>query len=125
MTVRTARCACGHLSVACRGEPVSVSLCHCLECQRRTGSAFGVAAFFARGDVASSGRASVYERPADSGFAVVHHFCPDCGSTVWWEPKRKPEFVAVGLGAFADPSFPAPGKAVYEHHAHAWVRLNF
>ena len=52
MTTREAHCACGQLRIACSGEPASVSLCHCRDCQRRTGSAYGVAAFFARGEIA-------------------------------------------------------------------------
>ncbi|TIW65491.1 MAG: aldehyde-activating protein, partial [Mesorhizobium sp.] len=46
MTSRIASCACGQLQIRCQREPDIVSLCHCLDCQRRTGSPFGVAAFF-------------------------------------------------------------------------------
>jgi len=123
MTIREARCACGQLRIACSGEPVSVSLCHCRDCQRRTGSAYGVAAFFGREAIAVSGRFSDYERPADSGHHVLHHFCPTCGSTVFWEPSRKPEMVAVAIGAFADPDFPGPGKAVFEQHRLPWATV--
>ena len=41
MTTRTATCSCGQLRLACEGEPVRISICHCLECQKRTGSIFG------------------------------------------------------------------------------------
>lgn len=123
--MRSARCACGQLRVDCDGEPASISLCHCTECQRRTGSAFGIAAFYERDRIAVNGRMTTWSRPADSGFEVKHHFCPDCGSTVWWEPSRKADYVAVAVGAFADASFPAPGKQVYVHHAHPWVGINF
>lgn len=47
-TLREAACQCGRLVIRCSGEPAAVSLCHCLDCQRRTGSVFGVGAFFAR-----------------------------------------------------------------------------
>ena len=52
---------------------------------------------------------------------VTFYFCPHCGSTVYWEPRRKPEIVAVAVGAFADPAFPAPSQAVYAEHRHIWV----
>ena len=123
MTTRTASCSCGNVTVTCAGEPAKVSLCHCTECQRRTGSAFGIAAFFAREAVAASGRTNTFRRPADSGFDVVFHFCPQCGGTVWWEPGRMPDLVAVAAGAFADPDFPAPSQVVYGRHRHRWVRL--
>jgi len=121
MTKRTASCACGQLTAACAGEPVKVSLCHCLDCQRRTGSTYGIAAFYVRADVAPEGRARSWRRRADNGFVVTFHFCPDCGSTVFWEPERMPEMIAVAVGAFADPSFPAPGQSVWEERRHPWV----
>lgn len=121
MVERLATCACGQLSARCVGEPQSVSLCHCLECQRRTGGPFGIAAFFARADVELAGEATRYSRTSDSGFPVHFSFCPRCGSTVYWEPQRKAGSIAVAIGAFADPDFPGPSKAVYEQHRHAWV----
>lgn len=122
---RPASCACGKLRVLCSGEPSKVSLCHCLACQKRTGSIFGIAAFFARERVRIDGVAKSFERPSDSGFSVVFHFCPDCGSTVFWEPQRKPGYIAVGVGSFADPDFPAPDQAVYEEYRHRWVEATF
>lgn len=118
---RIATCACGSLKVICEGEPSKVSLCHCLECQKRTGSTYGIAAFFDRSLVRIDGESKSWSRQADSGFAVNLHFCPHCGSTVFWEPMRKPEAIAVGTGSFADPNFPAPTQAVYEKHRHPWV----
>jgi len=118
---RTAQCACGQLVVTCKGDPEKVSACHCLECQRRTGSVFGIAAFYRIENTSPAGASSIYERIGDSGFAVTHHFCPHCGSTVYWYPARKAGFVAVAVGSFADPSFPAPEQMVYEHHRHHWL----
>lgn len=119
---RRAACACGRLGVTCEGEPDMVSLCHCLACQRRTGSTYGIAAFYARDRVRVEGASQTYTRASDSGFPVTFHFCPDCGSTVYWEPKRRPGAIAVGVGCFADPSFPAPSQAVHTQTRHAWVR---
>ena len=120
---RTATCVCGQLVVDCKGEPANVSLCHCRSCQKRTGSAYGIAAFFRREQVESRGRVQRYTRSSDSGYDVTFHFCPDCGSTVFWQPHRKPDMVAVAVGAFADPTFPAPSQAVYQEHRHQWVSI--
>jgi hypothetical protein len=121
MSTRIATCACGQLRVTCQGDPAKVSLCHCLDCQKRTGSTYGIAAFFPRNDVTANGAFRTYRRPADSGFAVNFHFCPDCGSTVFWEPERRPDAIAVAVGSFADPAFPAPSQSVYNERRHAWV----
>ena len=63
MTERLANCACGRFQLRCQGEPRRVSMCHCIDCQRRTGSAFGVAAFFERDKVRIERITSVY-RPS-------------------------------------------------------------
>ena len=118
---RTATCACGRLSVRCAGEPGKVSMCHCPACQKRTGSTYGLAAFYARDAVRISGPDARFVRPSDSGIDVVFHFCPDCGATVYWEPGRKPDMVAVAVGAFADPDFPPPSQSVNEETRHRWI----
>jgi hypothetical protein len=118
---RMASCCCGNLRVVCSAEPANVSLCHCLSCQKRTGSTYGVAAFFPNEDVSVTGRSSVYMRQGESGFSVTFHFCPGCGSTVFWKPQRAPELTAVAVGAFADPTFPKPANAVHLESRHPWV----
>ncbi len=118
---RTASCSCGQLRVRCAAEPVRVSICHCLACQQRTGSAFGVQARFAASDVTVEGRTSAFERIGDAGTRVVFEFCPRCGSTVLWRLDAIPGFVAVAVGAFADPSFPPPSISIYEARRHGWA----
>ena len=123
MAERVASCSCGLLRVTCRSEPRLVSLCHCLQCQRQTGSTYGVAAFFLKQDVVISGASGLFTRQSDTGFAVEQHFCPNCGSTVFWFPSRKPDMVAVAVGAFADPGFPAPGQSVHREARHHWINF--
>jgi len=55
--------------------------------------------------------------------ALTFHFCPTCGSTVYWEGEGFPGFVAVAIGTFADPNFPAPTIAVWEESRHPWISL--
>ena len=122
MSERVASCACGQLSVRCRGEPDIVSICHCLACQRRTGGVFGVAAFYKRANVVeTSGRSKTFARTAETGRRLAFNFCPESGSTVFWELDLAPAYIAVAVGAFADPSFPKPGRAVWTQSRHPWV----
>lgn len=123
MTSRTARCHCGQLELACDGEPVKVSLCHCLDCQRRTGSLFGIAVFYERAQVHVQGVARSFERSSASGFPVTFHFCGDCGSNLFWEAARLPHLIGVAAGTFADPSLPCPEQSVWTKDKHAWVNL--
>jgi len=122
--IRPASCHCGDVTVSCEGEPAKVSLCHCFDCQRRTGSLFSVAAFFPRGRFRETGvPTETYSRTAASGFSVTFHFCRRCGANVWWEPERMPHLVGVAAGAFADPAFPMPEQAVWASERHAWLEM--
>jgi len=123
MTNRTASCSCGQLSVTVDAEPVRVSVCHCLACQKRTGSAFAAQARFAASSVQVRGESTQYVRVADSGNRVTFRFCPQCGATVHYTIEGFPNLIAVPLGAFADPSFPTPRFSVYENRKHSWVAL--
>jgi hypothetical protein len=111
MTTRHATCNCGQLRFTIEGEPSRISMCHCLECQRRTGAVISNQARFRR-EVTFAGKASAWMRTAESGNALTFHFCPTCGSTVYWEGEGFPGYVVVAVGNFADPSFPAPTIAV-------------
>jgi hypothetical protein len=101
------------------GEPLRVSICHCLACQRRTGSVFGAQARFDAERVTAEGASRQY----DDGGKGVFHFCPDCGATVSFTAESAPGVVAVPVGAFADPSFPAPTRSVWEERRHSWLGL--
>jgi hypothetical protein len=119
---RRASCGCGQLEITCEGEPFRISMCHCLACQRRTGSIYGVQARFRNDQITGmEGRSTRYSRPADSGSTVTFHFCPDCGSTVYWRLSTFPDVTAVAVGAFADPAFPEPRHSVFEARRHGWA----
>jgi hypothetical protein len=105
------------------GDPIRISMCHCLACQRRTGSAFGIQARFPADRVRVAGRYADYVRISDEGEERTMHFCPDCGATVFWALDAVPDAIAVAIGAFADPTFPAPTVSVYGSRRHPWMSL--
>ena len=107
------------------GDPFVVSVCHCLACQRRTGSAFGMQAAFEPEQVKVVGRFKDYSRISDEADQKEHvfHFCPDCGSQVFYTEPSEPDLIVVSVGSFADPSFPPPTESGYESRRHSWVTL--
>jgi hypothetical protein len=123
VSARRAACGCGQLRLTAEGEPVRISVCHCLACQRRTGSAFGFQARFAAEGVQIEGRSSEYVRVSDEGEERTYSFCPDCGATVCYRIPSAPGLIAVPVGAFADPGFPAPRVSVWESSRHPWTGL--
>jgi hypothetical protein len=123
MATRTATCRCGQLRAECVGEPVRISVCHCLACQKRTGSAFAAQARWPDAQITISGKSSSWVRTADSGRKITYRFCPDCGSTVAYAIEGTPGITAIPLGAFADPAFPSPRFSVYENRKHSWTAV--
>ena len=119
---RHASCSCGQLRAEVVGDPIRISMCHCLACQRRTGSAFGIQSRFRAEHVEITGRASEFTRISDEGEKTrTFRFCPDCGATVYFTGSDFPNVIAIPMGAFADPSFPPPLVSVYESRRHPWV----
>ena len=128
MTGRTASCRCGQLRATATGDPVRVSVCHCLNCKKRSGSAFAVQARWPRAQVAIEGESKTFVNVADSGNRATFHFCPDCGSDVYYEIDGKyddkfDDLVAIPLGAFDDPFFATPAFSVWEPRKHDWVDI--
>jgi tetratricopeptide (TPR) repeat protein len=71
------------------------------------------------------GRFSDYARISDEADRKEHvfHFCPDCGSQVFYTEPTDPDLIVVSVGAFADPSFPPPTESGYDSRRHPWVGL--
>ena len=121
---RTAQCHCGSLRAVVSGEPRINNLCHCRLCQRRTGSIIHAGAYFLKAEVRCEGPAKVYSRVGESGSEVRFHFCPECGSSVYWELEKAPEMLGIAVGCFADADFPAPTFSVFEEEGrHPWLGL--
>jgi len=121
MPNRLASCTCGQLTARVTGDPVRISVCHCLACQRRTGSVFGEQARFPRENITISGKSTEYVRVGDEGGRATFHFCPTCGAIVYYETEGLDKFLTIPVGAFADPDFPPPRVSVYESRMHGWV----
>jgi hypothetical protein len=84
---------------------------------------FGAQARFRRECVDVRGTSTQYVRTGDEGRRTTFSFCPACGAVVHYESEGLEGTVAIPVGAFADPGFPAPVFSVYEERKHAWVGL--
>lgn len=71
------------------------------------------------------GRFSDFVRVSDEADRKEHvfHFCPDCGSQVFYTEPTEPGLIVVSVGTFADPSFPPPTESGYDSRRHHWVDL--
>ena len=124
VTAHNASCRCGQLRAIATGEPVRVSACHCLDCKKRSGSAFAVQTRWPVDQVTIDGVSNNWVHLADSGNRITHHFCPDCGSSLHYVIEGKFDgLIAIPLGAFDDPYFAAPAFSVWEERKHDWVEI--
>ena len=114
-------CACGELQITVEGEPDRVLACNCRECQRRTGSAFGISAYYPDAQVtAIEGQSHSYTRTSGA-LTFAMSFCPTCGTSVFWRASAAPRQIAIAVGCFADPSFPPPTIVAWTSEQHGWV----
>jgi hypothetical protein len=120
---RVAECHCGQLRAITSGEPGSVYVCHCKACQRRTGAVIHNGSRWLKSQVRIEGEHKIYGRIADSGFEIRFHFCPNCGSSVFWEGDRSPTTCGIAVGCFAEPNFPTPTSSGWEESMHPWLGL--
>ena len=118
---KTAACACGSLSVKVATPPARVHACSCLDCQRRSGSAFTYTAFFPDAAVSVTGEFRSWRRGSDAGRFHETNFCPACGCAVFYRLEALPGTIAVSVGAFADPAFARPASHYWALRRHEWL----
>lgn len=121
---RTASCHCGKLKVEAIGDPKHIVMCHCEDCQRRTGSSYHLGAWYPEANVKIVGDSKRYVRKADSGSNVELFFCPNCGTNIYFKvPGLLPNMIGIAVGCFADPDFPAPEMSVFGKRRHRWAQV--
>lgn len=122
---RTAKCACEAATITVAGEPEIYGICHCTNCKRRTGSAFGISAYFPRKLVAATtGNTHVYAfHHAAQDHDQKRHFCATCGTTLFWYNSALPKLIGIAGGCFADEDIGEPKMSVTHSKKFAWLEL--
>ncbi|CCF34455.1 hypothetical protein CH063_06444 [Colletotrichum higginsianum] len=120
----TASCLCKAITVNILGKPMAAALCHCSECRKISGSAFGFNWVLASKDVEVTGTPKTFTTTAKSGNAVISHFCSDCGVTLWRDgpaTKGMMYFKAGTLDDWKDQSSMAPFAEIFTSRRLSWV----
>ena len=122
---RIAQCACGSASISVSGEPRMHSVCHCTNCKRRTGSAFGISTYFLRSNVAeTTGEMLLYAfHHAAEDHDQERYFCKRCGTTLFWYTSARPHLIGIAGGCFPDESLGEPTFSFTSSQKLAWVGL--
>ena len=120
---RIARCCCEACEIEVTGEPVLNALCHCDNCKRRTGSAFGWSAYFAdEAVVARRGELARFEPNYPA--RPTRYFCAACGTTLCWTSAVfMPGHTGVAGGCFTETPLGEPTVTASNGKRCAWLGL--
>ena len=121
----TATCACGSTSITVNAPPVLLGVCNCTNCKRRTGSAFGISAYFEREAVVSQqGATGVYAfHHKELNHDQERHFCSACGTTLFWYVSNMPSRIGIAGGCFEEGALPEPDSSFRDNKRFPWVTL--
>jgi hypothetical protein len=119
---RKAVCCCGKCAIEVEGDPLTNGICHCKNCKKRTGTAFGWSAYFADAQIKSkTGDLKTYEI---TGTNHAHrYFCTNCGTTLYWIVVSMPNLTGIAGGCFADNPLPPPSFSASDTGRCAWLKL--
>jgi hypothetical protein len=117
-------CSCGAVRYRLRSAPMFVHSCHCLDCQRQTGSAFVLNALIETDRLeVLSGEPMPVSMPTDSGRPHDVYRCPKCLTAVWSDYGRRGVLRFVRVGTLDDPTALAPDVHIFTRSKQPWVGL--
>ncbi len=114
---------CGAVRYEITAEPLRLAACHCTECQKQSGSAFGMGLWVAKDSLVVTGELKSFIRTADSGKPNTGLFCPQCGNRIYNIPGYADDVFAVKPGTLDDTSWLSPDKMIWTKSKQPWVPL--
>jgi hypothetical protein len=118
------RCLCGEIEYRLNDEPVTYYACHCTDCQRRSGSSFGLSMWVKRGSLeVTKGEPALFELSGPDGKPRYQRNCAKCGIRLWSEPAKHPEIAVLRPGSLDDAKSFTPVAHIWMRSAHPWVRV--
>jgi hypothetical protein len=120
----TGGCACGSVRYQIKDEPMFTHACHCLDCQRTTGSAFVIHTVVARDDFAVEGDTRTATLPTGSGAGCDLTFCSECGTYITVRYRYHPvPVIAVRSGTLDDTGKVTPQAHIFTRSKQSWLSL--
>ncbi len=117
-------CSCGAVRYRLTSAPMFVHCCHCLDCQRQTGSAFVLNAIIETDRIKLiSGRPEPFAVPTDSGRPHDIHRCPTCMVALWSDYGRRPALRFVRVGTLDRPLAIKPDVHIFTRSKQPWLAL--
>jgi hypothetical protein len=120
---REGGCSCGAVRYRLTSDPLFVNCCHCLNCQRQTGSAFVINALIEvdRVEIAA-GEPQLVDVPRDDGSAQGIFRCPRC-QTALYSHYGHPVVAFVRAGTLDEPASVSPDAHIFTRSKLPWITL--
>jgi hypothetical protein len=124
LPTREGGCHCGQLRYRISAEPLAVAVCYCLDCQRQSGSAFGMTMVIpVDGFAWLNGEPSSFFMKSDSGADKECLFCGNCGVRIFNRFPARPATVNLKPGTLDETTGITPTLQVFSHRKPAWVSV--
>ena len=121
----TGGCLCGAVRYEYSGEVGAAGYCHCEDCRRTSGSAFGVSVrVAASGFRFTKGEPRSFTKAGESGRLVTRCFCGDCGSPLCTLPPLHPDVVFIKAGSLDDPKVVVPNRQAWTRSRVSWAEIS-
>jgi hypothetical protein len=117
----TGGCQCGSVRYVLTTKPIRLGACHCKECQRQSGSAFGMFMPVKKDSLTVTGLTKQVTRIADSGNEVTRVFCPECGVRIYHLLNSARDMVSLKPGTLDDTSWLRPELFIWMKSAQGRV----
>ena len=116
-------CPGGAVRYASTAESITPPVvCHCRDCQRFTGSAFGALVVVPMESLTINGTMKTFVSPGGSGRPISRHFCPDCGSSIALGVANAPESMILHIGTLDEPKSITPVREIFCDDALPWLQ---
>ena len=117
-------CQCGGIRYEVTGVPQQLVVCHCADCQRQSGSAFGMTLVVKEEDFRlTHGEPKSFTSTSDAGRAKFGAFCPECGTRIYHKPEYRKGTVSVKPGTLDDTSMLKPGIHIWTGSKQPWITI--
>jgi hypothetical protein len=118
-------CMCGKVTYESAAEPAMTGVCHCIDCQKQSGSALSIIVAVAADQVGFDGDLKRYTTDGkETGKVVNRYFCPNCGSPVYSTAEIAPGTVFIKAGTLDDTSWLKPEVNFWCATAQPWVSID-
>lgn len=116
-------CQCGQVQLTLSGDALFTYACHCMDCQKRTGSAFSMGLVIPADFVALEGECTAWTRTSDDGHTNTRHSCSQCGNIIYGDSSATPGIWKLQAGLLEDTSGLRPNVHLWTRRKQGWVSL--